>query len=317
MGREKQAKLGEVYPMPGPRSIGDIVWLGDPACHDPASVGGKAAHLSQLAASHPVPAGFCLTAAAYPGRDGLVPASLRDRLAAAYDALAERAREVSPRVAVRSSAIDEDGEAASFAGQHETFLNLLGPDAVIQAVERCWASGMADRAMRYRRQRGLAGTGVRLAVLVQHLVIADTSAVVFTANPVTGSRDEVVITATWGLGESLVGGTVTPDSYVVRKADRAITWQQIGDKRRMTVLTPGGTREVGVPSLLQRQPALHNGQVGELAEVGLGLERSMGWPVDLECAYHGDRLALLQCRPITALRPVPEKVNGRSILIGG
>jgi phosphoenolpyruvate synthase/pyruvate phosphate dikinase len=143
---------------------------------------------------------------------------------------------------------------------------------------------------------------VRLAVLVQLLVPADASAVVFSANPVTGSRDEVLINASWGLGESIVSGTVTPDTYVIRKSDLAVVSRDIGDKHRMTVLAPRGTQEVAIPRRQQRSPSIDDDQVVELARLGIALEATMGWPVDIECAYRGRELYLLQCRPITTLR---------------
>ncbi|MDP8900398.1 MAG: phosphoenolpyruvate synthase, partial [Actinomycetota bacterium] len=163
--------------------------LGDPACGDPAQVGGKAVHLSRLAADYRVPAGFCLTAAAYdPAQspDAPVAAVIATEVAAAYQALSHDCGVSDVPVAVRSSALDEDGDLASFAGQHETELNLEGVGAVLGAVARCWASARNERALAYREQQGLEIEGVRLAVLVQQLVLADTSAVVFSANPITG-----------------------------------------------------------------------------------------------------------------------------------
>ena len=282
-----------------------ILRLGDPACGDSAQVGGKAAHLSRLAAEqHRVPAGFCLTAAAYrPDHppEAPLPADLEAELAAAYEALSHSSGIPDVPVAVRSSALDEDGELASFAGQHETELNLVGIDAVLGAVARIWASARNERALAYRKQQGLEVGGVRLAVLVQQLVLADTSAVVFSANPITGNRDEVVVTASWGLGESLVSGTVTPDTWVVRKADLAVNEGRIGAKERMTVAAPGGTREVAVPRLLRERTSLSRAQVAELAELAVRLEVEMDRPVDIETAYAGELLYLLQCRPITTL----------------
>jgi pyruvate,water dikinase len=147
-----------------------------------------------------------------------------------------------------------------------------------------------------------------VAVLVQALVAADVSAVVFSAHPVTGDRGEIVVTASWGLGESIVGGTVTPDTWTVRKADLAIRDVSIGEKARMTVAAPGGARDVDTPRFLRAQPALAEARVRELARLALALEAWAGWPVDLECAYRGDALALLQCRPITTLR-APARVS--------
>lgn len=281
-----------------------IHWLGEPACHDPIQVGGKAANLSRLAASYPVPAGFCLSAATYPSgddREPRLPYTLRGEVALAYERLAERTGQTLPPVAVRSSALDEDGEAASFAGQHLTELNLIGVEAVGSAIERCWASGLTQQALSYRHHHDLSSNGIRLAVLVQHLVAADVSAIVFSANPITGDRQQVVITASWGLGESLVGGTVTPDSYITGKADGQLVEHSIGRKERMTILGSFGTQEVGVPEMMRRIAVLDGQQMRELTDLAISLEETMGWPVDIECAYRDGKLALLQCRPITTL----------------
>jgi phosphoenolpyruvate synthase/pyruvate phosphate dikinase len=285
-------------------NISSILWLGDRACNDPAQVGGKAAHLSRLAADYQVPSGFCLTAATFDpnhSADAPLPTALAALLAAAYEALGRRVGVPEVPVAVRSSALDEDGDLASFAGQHETELNVVGVDDVLGAVARCWASGRNERAMAYRRQQGLDTEEVRLAVLVQQLVTADTSAVVFSANPISENRDEVVVTASWGLGESLVSGMVTPDTWVVRKADLAVKEERIGAKERMTVAVTGGTREVSVPRLLRERASLSRVQVAELAKLAVELEEKMGRPVDIETAFAGDLLYLLQCRPITTL----------------
>lgn len=286
-----------------------ILWLGDMESMDRALVGGKVANLSRLAAAYDVPPGYCLPTTALAAREPTgnptndarrLPASLKARVASAYDRLAARCG-AAPSVAVRSSAVDEDGGAASFAGQHDTFLNISGADAIIAAVERCWESAYTERALEYRRQQGLSTERIGLAVLVQRLVPADVSAVVFSANPITGDRGEVVINASWGLGESIVGGTVTPDTVIVGKADHTVHSRLIAEKRRMTVAVPGGTREVDVPRLLRTQPALTDTQIGAMAALAAALEATMGWPVDVECAFHGDRLYLLQCRPITTL----------------
>jgi phosphoenolpyruvate synthase/pyruvate phosphate dikinase len=290
-----------------------IAWLGQGDCHDCVLLGGKAANLCHLAAEHRVPPAFCLTATAFDRAltshatiaENVPLASLSPALYAelteAYRALGQRCGEEAPSVAVRSSALDEDGAAASFAGQHETFLNIVGAGAVAEAVIRCWASLHSPRALEYRRKQGLALEGARIAILVQQLVPADVSAVLFSANPLTGGRDEVVINASWGLGESIVGGTVTPDTYVLRKGSLAVLSRQVAEKGRMTVRASGGTREVDVPRFLRSQPALADGQMAEMARLAMALEAQMGHPVDVECAYHAGRLYLLQCRPITTL----------------
>jgi pyruvate,water dikinase len=291
----------------------EVLWLGHADCHDVNRAGAKAAHLSRLVAAYRIPPGFCISATAYAQWAGYtddghadvptvsIPPALYHALALAYRDLAARCGVADLRVAVRSSAVDEDGATRSFAGQYETSLNIVGVDAVAAAIVRCWTSVRTARALVYRQGQGLSTAGVRLAVLVQQLVPADAAAVVFSANPVTGSRDEVVINAGWGLGESIVSGTVTPDTYVIRKADLVMVSRAIAEKRRMTVLAPTGTQEVLVPRQQQRAPSIDDAQVVELARLGIALESAMGWPVDIECAYHGRDLYLLQCRPITTL----------------
>jgi phosphoenolpyruvate synthase/pyruvate phosphate dikinase len=297
-----------------------IVWLGEGNCGDCTLLGGKAASLCKLAGDYRVPPGFSLTASAYDravaaglasdgGPDGVaLPSDLYEDLSRAYRELGRRSGVETPSVAVRSSALDEDGLGASFAGQHETFLNVVGASAVAQAVVRCWSSALSARALEYRRRQELGREHIRIAVLVQLMVPADVSAVVFSANPVTGSRGEVVVNASWGLGESIVGGTVTPDSYVLRKVDMDLIERRIADKRRMTVLAPEGTREAEVPRFLRTQPALAEDQAREMARLAVDLEERMGHPVDVECALHAGRLYLLQSRPITTVaapgRPV-------------
>ena len=280
-------------------------WLGREECGDVSIVGGKAASLSRLAAAYRVPPGFCLTTAALEqwtdDDTGAPTRRTREMLAGAYRELGERCGEAEVRVAVRSSAVDEDGHATSFAGQYETYLNVSGLDGLIGAVGSCRASSQSPRAIEYRRRNGLPVDRISLAVLVQQLVPSDVSAVMFTANPVSSSRDEIVINASWGLGESIVGGTVTPDMVVVRKHDLAVVSRHVAEKRRMTVSVPGGTHETDVPRFLRTRAALEDAQILEMARLGLSLESRHGWPVDVECAFHVGRLFLLQCRPITTL----------------
>jgi phosphoenolpyruvate synthase/pyruvate phosphate dikinase len=283
-----------------------LVWLDQVECQDVTRVGGKAANLSRLAASHPVPTGFCLTTEAYAkwalGQEAnTVPDAARELLTTAYATLAARCQRAEPRVAVRSSAVGEDGQNASFAGQYETYLNLVGAEAVVGAVTRCWASARSERVLAYHRQHGQATANIPLAVLVQQLVAADMSIVAFSANPVSGDSAEVVINASWGLGESVVSGTVTPDTYVVRKSDLIVTERHIADKQRMTIIAPNGVQEVPIPRPMRRQRSLSDAQAIEVAQLARTLETHMGWPVDIECAYEGKKLYLLQCRPISTL----------------
>src|SRR4051794_554231 len=274
----------------------EVVRLDDPRAADAALTGGKAANLARLAAAFRVPPGFVVTIP-----DATLERDARAAITAAYRDLAAAAGVPDPPVAVRSSAVDEDGRDASFAGQHDTYLNVTGAEQVWWAVSRCLASFGAERALAYRRDNGLPAAPGRVAVLVQALVAADASGVAFSANPVTGARDEVVVNAAWGLGESVVSGTVTPDAIVVGRDDLAVRAHDVADKRRMTIPVAGGIREVPVPGRIARMPAVDAGQARAAAELTLELEREMGWPVDVELAWAGGELFLLQCRPITTL----------------
>ena len=278
----------------------NLLWLGDPKSFDVALVGGKAANLSRLARLyHRVPDGFCIPVTVM---DQVHPLDLRDEIIASISDLMACHSLPDFIAAVRSSAVDEDGATASFAGQHETYLNIVGADEILQAIIRCWESARSERALEYRRQQGLSVKHPQLAVLVQQLIASDVSAVVFSANPVTGNRDEVLINASWGLGESIVGGTVTPDTFAVRKSDMQITQRMIADKQLMTISAPKGTHEVEVPHFLRNEASLNDEQVIEMAKLATTLETTMEHPVDIECAYSSGDLYLLQCRPITTLK---------------
>ena len=277
----------------------NLLWLGDPKSFDVALVGGKAANLSRLARLyHHVPDGFCLPVTVM---DQAHPFDLRGEITEAISDMMACQSPPSLVTAVRSSAVDEDGAAASFTGQHETYLNIVGADAIMEAITRCWDSARSERALEYRRLQGLSVERPQLAVLVQQLVAADVAAVAFSANPITGNRAEIMINASWGLGESIVGGTVTPDTFIVRKSDWAVTSQTIADKKCMTVSAPGGTHEVDVPSFLRQAACLDEQQVVEIAKLAQTLETTMQRPVDMECAFAEGVLYLLQCRPITTL----------------
>lgn len=281
---------------PLPRgAVAEILWFEDPGADDRARVGGKAAALARVAADHTVPPGFTV-----------VGDASRDDVLAAYAQLGERLGRPDPAVAVRSSAADEDGSETSFAGQHETYLGVRGGEDVLAAVEAARASGHSERALAYRHANGLSAPTAPLPILVQALVQADAAAVVFSANPVTGRRDEILINASWGLGESIVGGTVTPDSFTVARDSLAVVERTLAEKRRMTVQIPGGSREVDVPAPLRRLPSIHGCQARAAAVLALALERRFGHPVDLEVAWAGNELHLLQTRPITTLAQLKE-----------
>jgi len=215
----------------------------------------------------------------------------------AYEELGQRSGVCEPIVAVRSSAVDEDGAATSFAGVYISILNVRGKDAVVEAVRKCWASAEDPRVVEYRRGKGLGPAP--LAVLVQEMVNADTSAVVFSTHP-SGQADEMIVNANYGIGESIVSGLVTPDTWVLSREDLSIRQFVLGDKDKMTIYDgTNGTREVAVLRTLRRRPCLKPEQVTELARMALDLEQHFGWPVDIESAFRNEKLALLQCRPVT------------------
>jgi pyruvate,water dikinase len=239
---------------------------------------------------------------------GTIPDDVAEAVRRAYARLAEAgpgtgtaAGSGEPAVAVRSSATAEDLPEASFAGQQETYLNVRGAAPLLDAVKRCWASLWTGRAIAYRARAGIPPRDVSLAVVVQELVPADAAGVLFTADPVSGARDRVLINAAWGLGEAVVGGLVTPDSLTLDKGTGAVLSQEVADKAVMTVRTPGGTETEPVPEERRRRPSLDPAQAAELARLGTRIEQLWGQPVDVEWALHDGRIAVVQARPITAL----------------
>ena len=210
---------------------------------------------------------------------------------------------------MRSSATAEDLAEASFAGQQETYLNVRGLDHVLEAVAECWASLWTDRAMAYRRQHGIDAAAVSLAVVVQQMVKADASGVVFTANPVSGARDEVVIAAAWGLGESVVSGSVDTDELVVRKPAGPVLSRRIREKAVMTSYAERGTEEVPVELSRRNEPVVDDAAAVELTQLAARIEVHYGAPQDIEWARAAGLFFVVQSRPVTALPeldgPVP------------
>ncbi len=188
---------------------------------------------------------------------------------------------------------------ASFAGQLDTFLNVSGDDALLAAVRRCWASVWTDRALAYRERHGVSAAGLGVAVVVQRLVDADAAGIMFTADPMTGATDTVQIDAAWGLGEAVVAGSVTPDTFRIDSATKRLSGQTIADKQLMTVRQSTGTRTEPVPARLRRRPSLTTRQAEQLAELGLDIAALYVGPVDVEWCRCGDELSILQARPIT------------------
>jgi pyruvate,water dikinase len=280
-------------------------------------LGGKGESLTRLAAAgFPVPDGFCLTTAAYEAyleRHDLaaalndadpevvahlfaerpVPDDLADAIRTAYAELG------APPVAVRSSATAEDSAAASFAGQLETVLNVTGDDHLLDAVRRCWASLWTERAIAYRRQHAVGSDGLGVAVVVQRLVPADAAGILFTADPMTGATETVEIDASWGLGDAVVAGDVTPDTFRVDSSTLTVVSRTVADKRVRTVREPTGTALRDVPRHLRRRAPLTDEQAVRLARTGLEIAALYRSPVDVEWCRTADQLFVLQARPIT------------------
>ncbi|MCX2953404.1 PEP/pyruvate-binding domain-containing protein [Lentzea sp. NEAU-D7] len=294
-----------------------------------AEVGGKAANLGELTrAGLPVPQGFCVTTDAYRAvaradelasaspenarrtlLETAVPQEIRDAIVAEYRELGDDRGPGVP-VAVRSSATAEDLPFASFAGQQDTFVNVVGEDEVVDAVRRCWASLWTDRAVSYRDTHGIDHATTYLAVVVQRMVRSAVSGVMFTANPVTGTRDQIVIDASPGLGEAVVSGAVNPDHFVVDGGE--IVEKRLGDKRVVIRSLPGGgTERVEVAE--SGDQCLTDGQIHGLAVLGRKVQRHYGSPQDVEWAIDDDgEPHLTQARPITTLFPVPDNPDGNA-----
>ena len=282
-----------------------LLFFDDPGADDVLLFGGKAASLAKLGSAARIPPGFSISVDSYSswvddGSDQMPP-DVSAEIKEAYKVLERTSAVIDVPVAVRSSAVDEDGIGESFAGLHDTFLNVIGADPVIEAVIKCWRSLSNQHAIDYRVANGLEVESARMGVVVQQLVFADVSAVAFSANPISGNRKEVVINASFGLGEAVVGGLVTPDTIVIKRSDLSQQSLTIGAKESMTVRTENGTDEKPVPRIMRGMPALSEDQATEIAELVVKLEKHNGWPVDIECAIHGSQLYLLQCRPITTL----------------
>src|SRR5436305_8032188 len=228
---------------------------------------------------------------------GSIPAEIATAIRQAYVAL--DGDDLS--VAVRSSATAEDRPDLSFAGQQETYLNMHGEAMVLDAIKRCWASLWTARAIGYRARSGITHEEVSLAVVVQELVLADAAGILFTANPLTGERDQVMINDAWGLGEAIVSGQVTHDAVVVDRASGTITAQPVSEKEVMTVCSPEGTSEEPVPVGKRTSAVLTAVQAAQVARIGVRIEELYGQPMDIEWALRNNRFFIVQARPITAL----------------
>jgi len=310
-----------------------VLWLDDIRGDDLETVGGKAASLGEMtSAGLPVPPAFVVTADTYRSfieatgiddelfelvdietedsqalseaaeaaqeliRETPMPEEVHEEILGAYDELGD-----DVPVAVRSSATAEDLPDASFAGQQETFLNVTGDD-LVDKVRECWASLFTQRALYYRQEQGFAEEVVDIAVVVQQMVDADKSGVMFTSHPSTGAP-VVTIEAAWGLGEAVVSGAVTPDNYVVDRSSGEVQNAAVAEKKVMHVRDSetGETVEREVPAERQNERVLSAAELEELRETGEMIEEYYGDPQDVEWAIYDGELYLLQSRPITTI----------------
>jgi pyruvate,water dikinase len=311
---------------------------------DVGYAGGKGGNLGEMtAAGLPVPPGFVVGAPAYAAfcdsgdvRAGLaaalegvdvddtaaleaaaaaarrvieqapMPAWLHDVIAGAYAELCEDEGDVP--VAVRSSATAEDTESASFAGMNETFLNIKGGEDVVAAVRRCWASLFGGRTVFYRAKRGFSQAGMDIAVVVQRQIASTRAGVMFTVDPASGRTDRIVIEGAFGLGESVVSGSVSPDRFVVDKATRTVLAREV--KRKELTIEPlpgGGTRRRELDAEEALAPVLSDDEVQVLADLAARIEEHYGTPQDTEWAFDERGIAwMLQSRPVTAMGSLPQ-----------
>jgi rifampicin phosphotransferase len=304
-----------------------------------AVVGGKGAQLGELSRIEGVrvPAGFCVTTGAFrrimaeapsigerldrlsrlkPGdreairtlsaeiRRALEGTAVPGDLAAAITLALARLGEQTA-CAVRSSATAEDLPTASFAGQQDTYLNIVGPAAILQHISRCWASLFTERAVTYRLRNGFDHRKVHMAVVVQQMVLPDVAGILFTADPITSNRKVATVEASFGLGEALVSGLVNADAYQVREGE--VVAKTIVTKRLAIRARPaGGTEEQAIDPARQEQPALTDAQAVRLAQLGRRIEAHFGRPQDIEWCLADDEFQVVQSRPITTLFPIPE-----------
>jgi pyruvate,water dikinase len=304
-----------------------------------AVVGGKGAHLGELSRIEGirVPTGFCVTTDAFrrimadaspigdrldrlsrvspDDREAILTRSAEIRriiqgIAIPDDLAAEVVRSVArldeqAAYAIRSSATAEDLPTASFAGQQDTYLNVVGPAAILEHISRCWASLFTERAVTYRLRNGFDQRKVQMAVIVQQMVFPQAAGVLFTADPVTSNRKIVSVEAAFGLGEALVSGRVNADVYRVH--DGEIVTKQIATKQVAMHASPsGGTQEDAIDPVRQPRPALTDAQVVRLAQLGRTIEAHFGHPQDIEWCLGDDGFQIVQSRPITTLFPIPE-----------
>jgi pyruvate,water dikinase len=317
-----------------------VAWFGEINRADVSAAGGKGASLSDMAlANLPVPPGFVVCTGAFRRfltdtkldadiiaalsdidvektavlettsmqiTDKIVSQSLSNDLTQAiteaYQRLCSEGGLPAVEVAVRSSAAAEDSDAASFAGQQETYLNIYGHDEVVDRVRACWSSFFKPRALYYRRLKGSL-EDLNVAVVIQRMVNPDKSGVLFTVDPVQRRHDRLMIEAAWGLGEAVVSGEVTPDNYIISKDDGALISKFVARKNFMIVREESGVgvRRVALPDEKSKAQVLSTDEIAELAELGTRIEAHFGAPQDVEWAIEGEKVYILQSRPVTTL----------------
>jgi phosphoenolpyruvate synthase/pyruvate phosphate dikinase len=323
----------------------DVLGFKDIDRTEVAIVGGKGSQLGELSRIQGihVPAGFCVTTEAF--RRIMAGASIvdqqMDRLSHLDQGDREAIRTLSAELrqtieeiaipealaaeitgwlvrlneygayAVRSSATAEDLPTTSFAGQHETFLNVVGTATILNRISQCWASLFTERAVTYRLRNGFDHRTVYMAVVVQQMVFPEAAGVLFTADPVTSNRKLVSVEATFGLGEALVSGLANADVYRVRNGE--IVAKTIGTKRlALYGSAAGGTHELAIGSPRQEQSALTDAQVVQLAQLGRRIEECLGCPQDIEWCFVEGEFQIVQSRPITTLFPIPVTDDGEN-----
>jgi pyruvate,water dikinase len=332
-----------------------IRWFNEINKSDIPIVGGKGANLGELTVKGVnVPPGFCVTAEAYKDfieKSGLnekiidlisnidiedvkelqeksleiralieeaqVPLDIENDIINGYADFSRNIGLINPQVAVRSSATAEDLPEASFAGQQDTYLHISGINEVLKHIKKCWSSLWTARAIYYREKQGFNHHDVQLSVVVQKMVNSRVSGVMFTANPVTNDNNEIMINASWGLGEAVVSGAVTPDEYIVRKKGFIVVEKNIAEKSIMVVKKDKevGTVEVEVKDYLGAEKVkaqcLSDVEIVNLASNGLKIEELYNSPQDIEWALDEDtnQLYILQSRPITTLKEAKQEMN--------
>ena len=331
-----------------------IKWFDEIDKNDIPIVGGKGANLGEMTQKGvDVPPGFCVTADAYKdfiklsklekdikGKiEGLdvensdelqikaaairdlinnseMPYEIKNEIESAYEEFSDKVKLLDPQVAIRSSATAEDLPEASFAGQQDTYLHISGIEEVLNHARKCWASLWTARAIYYRTEQGFDHFDVALSVVVQKMVNSEKSGVMFTANPVNNNKDEIIINASWGLGEAVVSGSVTPDEYIINKDKKSIAEKYIAEKKLMIVKKKDdvGTIDVDVEEYLGyervNEQCLKDEEIMKLADYGLKIENLYGSHQDIEWAFDEDtkKLYILQSRPITTLKNEEDSV---------